>query len=192
MRRIPSMALFLSIMVITSAALISCAKQTPAPATMTEADQVARGKYLVTITGCNDCHTHGYFYGAPDSTRPLSGSELGWKGPWGVSYPRNLTPEPQTGIGAWSEADIMNAIRTGKRPDGRILLPPMPWPDFASLTDEDAAAIAKYLKSLPPVPHSMPDIVPPGATVKGSYFTLPPPSAWDAPRTPPSAPPATP
>jgi mono/diheme cytochrome c family protein len=186
------MALFLSIMVITSAALISCAKQTPAPAPMTEADQVARGKYLVTITGCNDCHTPGYFYGAPDAARTLSGSELGWKGPWGVSYPANLTPEPQTGIGAWSEADIMNAIRTGKRPDGRILLPPMPWPDFASLTDEDAAAIAKYLKTLPPVPHNVPDNVPPGAKVLGSYFTLPPPSAWDAPRTPPSAPPATP
>ena len=191
MRRILSVAPLLLILPIVSAALISCAKQTPTPAPVSEADQVARGKYLVTVLGCNDCHTPGYFYGAADESRLLSGSELGWKGPWGVSYPRNLTPEPQTGIGAWSEADIMNAIRTGK-PDGRMLLPPMPWPDLAALTDEDAAAIAKYLKTLTPVPHKMPDIVPPGAPVKGSFFTLPPPSAWDAPKTSPAtAPPST-
>jgi len=193
MRRFFSAALLLSLLMVISAALISCAKQTPAPAPVSGADQVARGKYLVTVLGCNDCHTPGYFYGAPDEARILSGRELGWKGPWGVSYPRNLTPEPQTGIGAWSEADIMNAIRTGKRPDGRMLLPPMPWPDLAALTDEDAAAIAKYLKTLTPVPHTVPDIVAPGAPVKGSFFTLPPPSAWDAPKkAPATAPPAKP
>jgi mono/diheme cytochrome c family protein len=192
MRRISPVALFLSLLAILSAALLSCAKQTPAPAPVSEADQVARGHYLVTIIGCADCHTPGYMYGAPDTARALSGSELGWKGPWGVSYPRNLTPEPQSGIAAWSESDIVTAIRTGKRPDGRILLPPMPWPDLAALTDDDAMAIAKYLKSLPPVLHKAPDIVPPGTPVKGSYFALPPPSAWDAPKTPPAAPPAKP
>ena len=167
--------------------LNSCTRQVPAPPTMSEAEQVAHGRYLATVLGCNDCHTPGYFYGSPDTTRLLSGSELGWKGPWGVSYPRNLTPEPQTGIGAWSETDIITAIRTGKRPDGRMLLPPMPWTDLAALTDEDAAAIAKYLKTLTPVPHTVPDILPPDAPVKGSVFVLPPPSAWDAPRTPPAA-----
>jgi len=183
MRRVLSAAPLFLIIAIVSAALISCAKQTPAPTPMSEADQVARGKYLVTVLGCNDCHTPGYFYGAPDEARKLSGSELGWKGPWGVSYPRNLTPEPQTGIGAWSENDIVTAIRTGKRPDGRMLLPPMPWPDLAALTDEDATAIAKYLKTLTPVPHTVPDIVPPGSPAKGSFFALPPPPAWDAPKT---------
>jgi len=163
--------------------LISCAKQNAGPPAATEAEQIAHGKYLVTVLGCHDCHTPGYFYGAPDSTRALSGSELGWQGPWGVSYPRNLTPDPQTGIGAWTEADIVKAIRTGMRPDGRMLLPPMPWPDLATLTDQDAAAVAKYLKTLPPVMHKVPELVPPGTKATGSILVLPQPSAWDAPRT---------
>ncbi len=186
MKRISSAALLLSLLTLTSLALLSCAKNETIPPPVSEADQIARGRYLASVVGCNDCHTPGYFYGAPDTTRMLSGSELGWKGPWGVSYARNLTPEPQTGIGAWSESDIVTAIRTGKRPDGRILLPPMPWPDFAALTDEDAMAIAKYLKSLTPVMHKVPEIGPPDAPAKGSIIVFPPPSAWDAPRTPPA------
>jgi len=150
---------------------------------MSDADYVARGHYLTTVTGCNDCHTPGTFWGAPDTTRTLSGSELGWKGPWGVTYAANLTPEPQTGIGAWSESDIITAIRVGKSPDGTMLLPPMPWPDYAFLTDEDAKSIAKYLKTIPPVMHKVPDRMPPGAKAKGSIIAFPPPSAWDAPRT---------
>ncbi len=192
MRRTPWAVLVVSLTMFASLVLVSCVKKETIPPPVSEADQVARGNYLVTIIGCNDCHTPGYFYGAPDTTRPLSGSELGWKGPWGVSYPRNITPEPQTGIAAWSEADIVTAIRTGKRPDGRILLPPMPWPDLAALSDDDAMAIAKYLKTLPPVLHKAPDIVAPGSPVKGAYFTLPAPPAWDAPKAPPAAPPATP
>jgi mono/diheme cytochrome c family protein len=184
MKRIPSVVALS--LVAASLALISCAKQAPGPQPMTEAEQIARGSYLVHITGCNDCHTPGYFYGAPDTSRALSGSELGWKGPWGVSFARNLTPDPQTGIGPWSESDIVTAIRTGKRPDGRMLLPPMPWPDFANLTDDDAMAIAKYLKTIPPVSHKVPDILPPDGTAPASAFVLPPPSPWDAPRTPPA------
>jgi mono/diheme cytochrome c family protein len=182
MRRIPSVPLIVCLVSLASFVLISCAKQNPGPPVMTEQEQLERGRYLVQITGCNDCHTPGYFYGVPDTTRLLSGSELGWKGPWGVSYPRNLTPDPQTGIGPWSESDIVTAIRTGKRPDGRMLMPPMPWPDFAILTDADAGAIAKYLKSIPPVPHKMPDILGPDAQPTGPVFVLPPPSAWDTPR----------
>lgn len=170
----------------SSLVILSCARQAPAPAPMSEADMIARGRYLAVVTGCHDCHTPGYLYGAPDTTRALAGSELGWKGPWGVSYARNLTPEPQTGIGPWSESDIVTAIRTGKRPDGTMLLPPMPWPDFAFLTDADAAAIAKYLKSIPPVMHKVPDRQPPEAKVKGSLIVFPPPPAWDAPRVTPS------
>jgi mono/diheme cytochrome c family protein len=192
MRRIPSAVLAASLAALASLVLVSCVKKETLPPPVSEADQVARGHYLVTIIGCNDCHTPGYFYGAPDTARALSGSELGWKGPWGVSYPRNITPEPQTGIAAWSESDIVTAIRTGKRPDGRILLPPMPWPDLAALSDDDAMAIAKYLKTLTPVMHQAPEIVAPGSPVKGSYFTLPAPPAWDAPKAPPAAPPAKP
>jgi mono/diheme cytochrome c family protein len=192
MRRVLPVILLLSFAAIACLSLASCVRQTPAPPPVSETEQIARGRYLSIIVGCNDCHTPGYLFGSPDTNRLLSGSELGWKGPWGVSYSRNLTPEPQTGIGAWSESDIVTALRTGKRPDGRILLPPMPWPDLAALTDEDATAIAKYLKTLPPIPHKVPDVVPPDAPAKGPMLVFPAPPAWDAPRTPPAAAPTTP
>jgi len=174
-------ALLLSLLSILA---VSCAKPASETKALSETEMIARGQYLVGIMSCGDCHTPGYFYGAPDSTRKLSGSEMGWVGPWGTSYPRNLTPEPETGIAAWSEDDIMNALRQGKRPDGTALMPPMPWPNFAYLTDEDARSIAKYLKSIPPVSHKAPDKLPPGGKPTGSYVVIPPPSVWDAPRTP--------
>jgi mono/diheme cytochrome c family protein len=174
-----------------SAALYSCtpaAKEdstTPAaPAAMTPEAKVARGHYLVSVLGCNDCHTPGTFYGAADTTRLLAGSELGWKGPWGVSFPRNLTPD-STGIGAWTEEQIVTAIREGRRPDGSPLMPPMPWPDFAKLTDDDAQSVAAYLKSIPAVHHVNPEHVAPGAKFTGAALVFPPPPAWDAPKGPP-------
>ncbi len=148
--------------------------------------KVARGQYLATITGCGDCHTPGTFYGAPDHTRLLSGSELGWQGPWGISFARNLTPDVETGIGSWTEAQIVEAIRHGRRPDGRTLLPPMPWPDFVAMTDDDAEAIAAYLKTVPPVHHVVPAVVPPGQPFTGAALVFPPPPAWDAPKAPPA------
>jgi mono/diheme cytochrome c family protein len=166
-----------------AAATLSCAKpaeKTPAP--MTEAQKVERGLYLTTIQGCNDCHTPGTLYGSPDFGRKLSGSELGWVGPWGTSYARNLTPDMETGLGKWSADDIVKAIRTGQRPDATTLVPPMPWQMFSNLTDEDAYAIAAYLKSLPPVSHKVPDKKAPGSKPDKNDWVLPPPSAWDAPR----------
>ena len=143
------------------------------------AGKVKRGEYLATVMGCNDCHTPGAMYGQPDFSRALSGSELGWQGPWGTSYARNLTPDKETGIGTWTEAQIVTAIRTGVRPDKRMLNPPMPWQDFARLSDEDAHAIAAYLMSLPAVSHKAPGPIPPGQKVEGSVIVLPPPPAWD-------------
>jgi len=145
-------------------------------------DRIERGRYLTTIAGCNDCHTPGTFYGDADYDRTLSGSELGWVGPWGVSFPRNLTPDDETGLGKWSEQDIVNALRTGMRPDGSVLAPPMPWPMYATMTDDDAYAIAAFLKSLRPVKHRVPDKVAPGVEFTGAAMRFPPPPAWDAPR----------
>jgi hypothetical protein len=110
----------------------------------------------------------------------FSGSELGWEGPWGVTYPRNLTPHPETGIGSWTEDDIVTAFRQGHRPDRSPILPPMPWPAFAHMNDEDAYALAAFLKSLPPIDHKVPDRQPPGAVATGARLTFPPPPAWDA------------
>jgi mono/diheme cytochrome c family protein len=177
--------------VVAVAATFSCSRQ-PAqqavPAAMTPEQQIARGKYLVAVSGCHDCHTPGTLYGAPDQTRLLAGSELGWESPAGTTYARNLTPDVETGIGSWSEADIVKALRSGQRPDGAPLLPPMPWPNTASLTDEDVSAMAAYLKSIPAVSHRVPDVVPAGKKAAGAVIAIPAPPAWDAPKAPPTPP----
>jgi mono/diheme cytochrome c family protein len=144
-------------------------------------DPVVRGRYLVTIMSCNDCHTPGYFYGAPDTLRRLSGSDLGWIGPWGVVHARNLTPD-STGIGSWTKEQIVTALRAGITPDGALLAPIMPWQNFSSILDQDdAMAIAAYLKSLPPVSHKNLDRIPPGQKPTGATIAFPPPPAWDVP-----------
>ena len=170
-----------------SAATLGIASSTRAKDLDPRSKRLARGEYLTTVMGCNDCHTPGSMYGSPDFGRRLSGSELGWKGPWGVTYARNLTPDAETGIGRWSEQDIVKALRTGMRPDGSVIQPPMPWPNMTQLSDEDALAIAGYLKSVPAVTHKVPAQVPPGQPAAGSVIELPPPSAWDAPAPAPSA-----
>ena len=184
--RFVSLAVF-AMCVVASAMLWSCtAEKHEAPeAGMTPAQTLARGRYLFLTLGCNDCHTPGSMYGAPDTTRMVAGSELGWKGPWGISFPRNITPDSATGIGTWTEDQIVTAVREGRRPDNTPLLPPMPWPDFANLTNEDAHALAAYLKTLPPVHHPNIETVPPGQKYSGRYLELPPPPAWDAPKGPP-------
>jgi mono/diheme cytochrome c family protein len=174
-------------LVATAAAALfaSCAQQQNAVTTSTAMDPVARGRYLVTIMSCGDCHTPGTFYGAPDTTRRLSGSDLGWVGPWGVVHARNLTPD-STGIGSWTEEDIAHTLRTGNTPDGRQLAVVMPWLNFAGvLTDEDAMAIAAYLKSLPPIHHVNLPVQPPGQKPVGATIAFPPPPAWDAQNLPP-------
>ena len=168
---------------IAAVVSLSCTAPAPkAPAAMTDAEKLTRGEYLTTIMGCNDCHTPGTFYGSPDFGRKLSGSELGWVGPWGTTYARNLTPDTETGIGSWSADDIVKTIRTGQRADGTIVLPPMPWPMYTNLTDDDAYSIAAYLKSLPAVAHKVPDKLPPGAKAAKNDWVLPEPLAWDAPK----------
>lgn len=177
---------------LTSAALLACGlaltgatyegKRTAAM----RSRRLERGKVLTMICGCNDCHTPGTLFGAPDFSRQLSGSDLGWQGPWGVSYARNLTPDMDSGLGKWSEADIIKAFRSGVRPNGTTLLPPMPWQNLSAMSDEDAASVAAFLKSLPPVMHRSPDDIPPGQPAAGSVLAFPPPPAWDAPKAPPA------
>lgn len=173
--------------------LASCAKtaqnrsstdSTSTTVTMTPEQKIARGRYLTEIAGCNDCHTPGALYGAPDMTRQLSGSELGWTGPWGTSYPANLTPDSSTGIGTYSEDEIITAFRKGVKKSGAPVLPPMPWPAFAHMTDEDSYAIAAYLKSIPAVVHAVPQNLAPGQRA-ATALVFPPPPAWDAPKSPP-------
>jgi mono/diheme cytochrome c family protein len=133
--------------------------------------QAERGKYLVAIAGCNDCHTPGYFFGKPEMNRYLGGSEVGFEIPGlGVFHGPNLTPDPETGLGNWSIGQIVTALQTGKRPDGRELAPIMPWRAFANLTKDDATAIAVFLKSLPPVKNKVPG--PFGPNEKPTEFVM--------------------
>jgi mono/diheme cytochrome c family protein len=137
---------------------------------------IQRGKYLVTISGCNDCHTPGYFFGKPDMSRFLGGSDVGFEIPGlGVFVGPNLTPDKDTGIGEWNAEQIVTAIQTGKRPDGRILAPIMPWHAFAQLTADDAAAIAAFLQSIKPVNNPTPEPVGPGKKASTFMFRILPP-----------------
>jgi len=142
------------------------------PAAGTNAEKIARGKYLMTVGACNDCHSPKLDpQQHPDPKRPFSGrpqttmapsqnnNEIhasldltAWAGPWGVSYGANLSPDPETGLKSrYTEASFIKTLRTGKKPEGEELLPPMPWPNFAQMTDEDLKSIYAYLQTLKPV-----------------------------------------
>ena len=141
---------------------------------LVEVDRSAsRGEYLARIMDCAGCHTPGALIGKPDPARNLAGSEIGFHIPHlGYFYPPNLTPDRETGLGAWSEADIVRAVRTGVRPDGRVLAPAMPWHAYAALNDQDAHALARHLKSLKPVRNAVPPLAGPGTPPPSPYLTV--------------------
>lgn len=150
-----------------AAAAVVISTASPAPAA------ASRGEYLAAIMDCGGCHTPGALTGASDPQRYLAGSGVGFEIPGlGVFYPPNLTPDAETGLGGWSEADIVKAVRTGVRPDGRMLAPVMPWHAYAALTEEDAAALASYLRAMPPVKHPTPAPVGPGEKPTAPYLTI--------------------
>lgn len=126
------------------------------PASAKDDAQIKRGAYLAKIMDCEGCHTDGALKGEPNPARRLAGSSIGFGMPLGYFYPPNLTPDRDTGLGKWSAADIIKAVKKGVRPDGRELAPVMPWRSYAGLNDRDARALAAYLKSLPPVRHAVP------------------------------------
>lgn len=163
------------------------------PQPISQDSLVSRGRYLVTLMGCNDCHSpkimtpHGPEI---DSAHMLSGhpqaqalpqydgaTAKSWVlfspgltamvGPWGTSFAANLTSD-ETGIGNWTEAQFFKAIREGKykgMDNTRPLLPPMPWPMIAKASDEDLRSIFAYLKSTRPVENRVPAPVPPAGTL---------------------------
>jgi hypothetical protein len=154
--------------------------------------RVERGAYLVSAMVCNDCHTPwkiGPKGPEPDMTRALSGhpadvvmppppklpagpwtwmgaaTNTAFAGPWGVSFSANLTPDPDTGLGKWTEDMFIAAIRTGRHEGkGRPILPPMPYPMFRNLNDEDLASIFAYLQSLKPTRNRVPSPIDPPET----------------------------
>ncbi len=151
--------------------------------------QVKRGEYLATVGGCHDCHTPwamGSNGPEPDMKRGLSGhpqdivirapakvsepwssasspTNTAWSGPWGVSFTANLTPDPETGVlRDFTEQQFIQTMRTGRHQgQGRQILPPMPWPAYSNMTDEDLKAVFAYLRQVAPVKNKVPDPLPP-------------------------------
>jgi hypothetical protein len=146
--------------------------------------QVERGRYLVAIGGCSDCHTPmkmGPNGPVPDFSLALSGHPAGaqlppppklpegpwfvvtagltaWSGPWGVTYSANLTPDIETGLGIWTEDMFRRAMKTGKHMgEGRPILPPMPVEAVKQFTDADLNAVFAYLKSIPAISNRVPE-----------------------------------
>ena len=111
-------------------------------------DPVKRGFYLATIGHCMECHT-APVNGRRDYENRLGAGGEQFKGPWGVSVSRNITPHPQNGIGAWTDEEIKRAITRGVRKDGSRLLPPMGYEWYATMTDADLNAIVAYLRTIP-------------------------------------------
>jgi mono/diheme cytochrome c family protein len=137
---------------------------------------VERGAYLVVIAGCNDCHTPGFFFGKPDKDKFLGGSDVGFEIPGlGVFNGRNITPDKDTGLGAWTDEQIATAITTGKRPDGRQLAPIMNYAAFSQMTKADVSAVVAYLRSIPAVNNKVPGPFKPGEKVSIFTFRIEPP-----------------
>lgn len=132
-----------------------------------------RGEYLAIIMDCGGCHNPGALLGKPDMARFLAGSEVGFQIPGiGIFYPPNLTPDDETGLGRWSRADIVKAITKGERPDGRMLVPVMPWHSYSRMTPEDADALAGYLTSLKPIANKVPPVTGPHDKAPGLHLTV--------------------
>ncbi len=187
MKRIP---VEYAVLAVAIAATLVVSRSARAQAADTEL--LARGKYLVTVAVCNDCHTPwkmGDKGPEPDMSRMLSGHPEGtvlplppaqqgpwimsasatntaWAGPWGISYTANLTPDPETGLGKWTLRNFVETIRSGRHMGrGRELLPPMPAPMYRHFSDEDLRAIYTYLQSVPAVKNRVPQPAPPPAAV---------------------------
>jgi mono/diheme cytochrome c family protein len=119
---------------------------------------VEHGRYIAKIGHCGGCHNADAPGMPPKPENYLAGRDIGFSMPdSGIVYARNLTPDPNYGLGKWSLQEIITAFRTGVRPDGRVLQV-MPWRDYGVMNDYDAMSLALYLKSMPPNPHHVTDL----------------------------------
>jgi mono/diheme cytochrome c family protein len=159
---------------VSAAAAVAAVLSISTPAAAQQAGSntaVERGRYLVRITGCHDCHSPKVQGMTPNLDLSLSGrpattqlpSETktevhaspdltAWTGPWGYSVASNLTPDPATGIGTrYNEASFIATMRTGKKPNGTPIMPPMPSEVYQNMTDDDLKAIFAYLRTVKPI-----------------------------------------
>ena len=122
---------------------------TGAPVDLSETDPVARGRYLAQAADCEACHT-------AEGGKPFAGG-LAFETPFGTLYSPNITPDKETGIGAWTDADFLKAVHEGIDKDGERLYPAFPYAAYTYITDEDVLAIKTYLFSLAPVKNTPPE-----------------------------------
>ena len=171
---------------ISTALLTAAALAVSAPAHAQGGAQVERGRYLVQITGCHDCHSPKVEGMTPDLKRALSGRPgttplptaakgevhasldlTAWQGPWGSSVASNLTPDPATGLGTrYNEASFIATMRTGKKPNGTAIMPPMPSDVYKNMTDDDLKAIFAYLRTIPAIRNAVYAGITPAAAPK--------------------------
>jgi mono/diheme cytochrome c family protein len=128
---------------------------------------IERGRYLVKIAGCNDCHTAGYAQseGKVPEKDWLLGDRLGFRGPWGTTYPANL----RLTMSKMSETEWVQFAHTTK------LRPPMPWFALRDMDKEDVRSIYRFVRHLGPVGDPAPAFVPPGQTPNGPFVQFPAP-----------------
>ncbi len=126
------------------------AKSQPIPP---KSDKIGYGRYIVTAQAhCFECHSGPSDKGPPDFEHKLAAGGFPITlGPDMVVVTANITPDPETGIGKWTDAEIKTAMTTGVRPGGRHLSPPMPYPFFKNMTDEDIDAVIAFLRTIPPI-----------------------------------------
>lgn len=154
---------------LTLALTIACAvdaqSAAPAIAGAHAPNAVERGRYLVKVTGCNDCHTAGYTQraGQVPEQEWLQGDQLGWQGPWGTTYGVNL----RLHFAALTEAQWLEQARTMRA------RPPMPWFGLREMSDADLRAIYAYIRGAGPAGQPAPAYVPPGAPAQGPLVRFP-------------------
>jgi hypothetical protein len=158
--------MFKKVVVVLAVAAVffaSCGKR------MSKEEMTARGEYLVKACGVLSIyHTPLTKDGKPDFTKFMAGSTTGYQGPWGVAYPKNLTPDIDTGIGASTDEEVIAEIKG----EGVSKKPPMFSEYYKNLTDEDLKCIVTYLRSLPPVPNKIPEGIAPGEPVRTPVISL--------------------
>jgi mono/diheme cytochrome c family protein len=128
-------------------------------------DSIARGRYLVKIAGCNDCHTAGYASsgGAVPEAEWLKGDAVGWNGAWGTTYPANL----RLRLGELTEDQWVKVAKTAK------FRPPMPWFALHDMSEADLRALHRYVRSLGPAGSPAPAYLPPDAKPSGPVIAFP-------------------
>lgn len=156
---------------ITSSLVASCLSLS-APAAQPDTAVLERGKYLMNgIVACGNCHVARGEKGEPLFDKGLSGGMVFDEPPMFKAFASNITPDPETGIGKWTDAQLAKAIREGVRPDGSIIGPPMPIEYYRHLSNRDLAAIIAYLRTQPAVRNAVPK----------SQFNMPLPAGYGPP-----------